>query len=118
MVNHSIRDSPCTSSTQAEHIQNPEFSILGLISWGLNSEFVKPVFFFFFSFSVFLCACIRHAVTVSSAHQSVMRVNPAVGGTLGGAVGRVPAPEHAAVVTLLGHTATTAAPGIAAVVAV
>lgn len=47
-----------------------------------------------------------------------MWVNPAVGGALGGAVGRVPARKHAAVVTLLGHTATTAAPGIAAVVAV
>lgn len=54
----------------------------------------------------------------SSAHQSVVRVNPAVGGALGGAVGRVPARQHAAVVTLLAHTATTAAPGIAAVVTI
>lgn len=55
----------------------------------------------------------------SFAHQSVVRVNPAVGGgALGGAVGRVPAPQHAAVVTLLAHTAATAAPGIATVVTV
>ena len=52
----------------------------------------------------------------SSAHQSVVRVNPTVGGALGRAVGRVPAPQHAAVVTLLAHTATTAAPVIATVV--
>lgn len=52
------------------------------------------------------------------AHQSVVRVNPAVGGALGGAVGWVPASQHAAVVTLLAHAATTAAPGIAAVVAI
>lgn len=47
-----------------------------------------------------------------------MRVNPTVGGALGGAVARVPATKHAAMVTLLAHTATTAAPGIAAVVAI
>ncbi len=57
-------------------------------------------------------------MTESAAHQSVVRVNPAVRGGLGGAVGRVPAPQHAAVVRLLAHTATTAAPGITAVVTV
>lgn len=57
-------------------------------------------------------------VSDSFAHQSVVRVNPAVGGALGGAMGWVPAPQHAAVVTLLAHTATTAAPGIATVVTV
>lgn len=57
-------------------------------------------------------------VVQRSAHQSVMRVNPAVGGALGGGVGRVPAPQHAAVVTLLAHAAAAAAPGVAAVVTV
>lgn len=59
-----------------------------------------------------------HPAIDSSAHQSVVRVNPAVGGALGGAVGRVPAPQHAAVVALLAHAATAAAPGIATVVTV
>lgn len=61
---------------------------------------------------------IVYTVIDTSAHQSVVRVNPAVGGALGGAVGRVSAPQHAAMVTLLAHTATTAAPGIATVVTV
>lgn len=54
----------------------------------------------------------------SSAHQSVMWVNPAVGGALGRTVGWVPTPQHATMVTLLAHTAATAAPGITTVMTI
>lgn len=54
-------------------------------------------------------------VTDSCAHQSVVRVNPTVGGALGGAVRRVSSAQHAAVVALLAHTGTTAAPRISTV---
>lgn len=52
------------------------------------------------------------------AHQSVVRVDAAVGGALRGAVGGVPSSQHAAVVALLAHAAAAAAPGVSAVVAV
>lgn len=56
---HSIRESQCTSSTQAEHIQNPEFSSLGLINLGLNS-FAEPVFLRLAREQPLLCLCPAH----------------------------------------------------------
>lgn len=58
------------------------------------------------------------ATEEGAAHQSVVRVDPAVGGALGGAMGWVPTPQHAAMVTLLTHTATTVVPGVTAVVTI
>ena len=52
------------------------------------------------------------------ADQSVVGVDPAVGGALGGAVGRVPSSQHAAMVTLLAHAAAAATPGICTVVTI
>lgn len=48
-----------------------------------------------------------------------MGVDPTVRGALGGGVARGTAPMHVSMVTtMLAHTATTAVPGVAAVVAI